>query len=115
MSMSAQSTYIFPQHQVALSTAQRAHAANGLTPGLLNRLYLAAKRGLDEPVEVEGLVTSTLTGDIGKLSTATDEKLGVYVQMALLTGQKQPTLTVGQKWVQETSNSTLHSTATKFW
>lgn len=113
--MFAHCSYMPQAHQVALATAIRNHNfGTGISPTLLATLYKLALDGLNSPVAQEGMMTSTLRDAQTTLSSATDSKTGIFIQLSHVPNQ-QPFLTAGQKWTVEGMNRTLGNTATMFW
>ena len=109
-------TYIPQAHQVALRTAIRNHnMGTGINPALLGNLYKAALDGLARPQQAVGVFTSTLATEQAVLSTATDEKTGIYIQLAQTKIHPTPFLTFGQKWAMEGRNLAQGNCATLYW
>ena len=109
-------TYMPQAHQIALQTAVRNHnMGTGINPGLLGKLYKLALDGLASPAQETGFFTSTLTTEHAVLSTATDTKTGIFIQLARISGQSSPFLTVGLKWAMEGKNEVQGSLATLYW
>jgi len=99
-----------------METAIRNHTiGTGINPALLGKLYESALTGLAKPVQDDDHYTSTLKTDEAIVSTATSKETGIYVQLALLSGQKAAFLTLGQKWCLEGHNQTLLNTAIVYW
>jgi hypothetical protein len=109
-------SYIPQPHQIVLSTALRGHTlGNGVNPLILAKLYKASLDSFKEPVNERDILTSVLRGDLGNLSTATDMKTGVYVQLAQIPGQSACSITIGRKWAMEGLNKTLGNYSTTYW
>ena len=117
--MFAQYPYIAKQHIVALESAIRAHGHNissGLSGSVIAKLYKAALDGIAAQVTVEGLATSRLvTLEKIVVSSATDTKTGVWIQLARVEVGAQPLLTIGQKWSMESGSSQVGNVATAIW
>ena len=108
--------YIPQAHQVALATAIHNHnLGTGINPALLGTLYKLALDGLARPTQAEGVFTSTLATEQAVLSTATDAETGIYVQLAQISTQPSPFLTLGQKWAMEGKNQVQGNFATLYW
>ena len=109
-------THILPQHHVALESAIRNHsvisAANAV---LLAKMYKIAIEGLKQPVQEEGYFTSSLCAGNITLSSVTESKTGLWLQLAKVAGQPSPYLTLGQKWAMESLTPALGNTSTVFW
>ena len=108
---------VSPAHRHAMATAIKAHNPDArLNPGLLGKLYVTALEGLsDRPGSYPDVFTSVLSGDHGKLSTATDKATGVFVQLSKVGTDPIPFLTVGQKWASESPNLHLPYRACGYW
>lgn len=108
--------YIQPQHFVALESAVRNHGVTAsVTSQLLARMYKIVLEGLNQPVQETGFHTSSLRAGNITLSSATDAKTGVWIQLALVEGQKNPFITVGQKWAMEQQVPAHGNVSTIFW
>ena len=107
-------TFIPEKHHVALAACVRNHMT--ITANELASTYKAALANLAEYTPCPGKRAShMLTTNEIAIGTATDEKLGVYVQLARVKGQGDPLLTVGVKWVTEDTSAVLGNTSTTFW
>lgn len=112
-----QYTYIAKQHHVALESAIRNHSiVSSISAPLLAKMYELALTGLKQPIQSEGFFTSSIhaAGNI-TLSSVTEAKTGLWLQLARVEGQSQPYLTVGQKWAMEQYQPVLGNTAAIFW
>ena len=89
-------TYIAKQHIVALESA-------------------VALDGLKAPVQPEGYYTSSLRAGNITLSSVTDAKTGIWLQLAKVEGQAYPYLTLGQKWAMEQYVPAHGNVSTIFW
>jgi len=106
-------TYIAKQHVVALESAVRNH--NTVTGPLLAHLYQLALEGLRAPVTAEGFYTSSLNAGNIILSSVTDAKTGIWLQLARVKDQPNVYLTVGQKWAMEQFVPAHGNVSTIFW
>lgn len=109
--------YIARQHHVPLEAAIKNHSiVSGINANLLAKMYQLALAGLKQPVQSEGFFTSSIhaAGNI-TLSSVTEAKTGLWLQLARVEGQPQPYLTVGQKWAMEQYQPVLGNTASIFW
>lgn len=94
--------FILKQHHVALESAIRSHSVvSGINANLLAAMYKLALAGLDQPVKSEGCYTSTLLTDTATVSSVTDAKTGLWIQLAKVKDQPNAYLTLGQKWAME--------------
>jgi len=81
---------------------------------LLGRLYQACHELIHTgKTEVAEVGTSLLPSGDFKLATATDERSGVYVQVAA--DPKGSLMTVGQRWAMEGRDRVNNTTATRVW
>ena len=95
-------TFIQKQHHVALEAAIRNHSVvSGINSNLIATLYKLALAGLDQPAKSEGFYMSTLTTETATVSSATDAKTGLWIQLAKVKDQPSVYLTLGQKWAME--------------
>jgi hypothetical protein len=109
-------TYILPQHHVALESAIRSHSViSTVNAVLLARMYRLALDGLKEPVQDTGFFTSSIRASNVTLSSVTEAKTGLWVQLAKVDTQPGPYLTVGQKWAMEQLNPAQGNVSTVFW
>ena len=108
--------FVLNQHRAALASAVRIHSVvSAATAPILAALYKHALDGLTAPVKADGYYTSTLnTSDEITVSSATDAKSGLWVQLARA-GGRLPVLTIGQKWSMEQFNTMTGSTNTIIW
>jgi hypothetical protein len=108
--------YILPQHHVALESAVRNHSVNTtVTAQLLAKLYNLALEGLTKAVQAEGFYTSSLRSSNIMLSSVTEAKTGLWLQLAKVENQPQPYLTLGQKWAMEQLMPAQGNVQTVFW
>lgn len=99
--MFAHYQYIAVQHHVALESAIRNHSVvSGITAPLMAKMYQIAINGLQGPSTETGFHTSSLRSGNIILSSVTDAKTGLWLQLARVDG-KANYLTLGQKWVME--------------
>lgn len=109
-------TYIGKQHHVALESAIRNHSiVTSISAPLLAKMYLLALQGLQSPVAENGFCTSSLRAGNITLSSVTEAKTGLWLQLAKVTDQPSPFLTLGQKWAMESHNQAAGNTSTAFW
>jgi hypothetical protein len=109
-------TYILPQHHVALESAIRSHSVvSSVNAVLLARMYKLAMDGLKQPIQETGYFTSSLRAGNITLSSVTETKSGLWLQLAKVENQAHPYLTLGQKWAQENYSPALGNTSTVFW
>ena len=109
-------TYIAKQHIVALESAVRNHSVvSGINGPLLAKMYQVALGGLKAPVQPEGYYTSSLRAGNITLSSVTDAKTGIWLQLAKVEGQAYPYLTLGQKWAMEQYVPAHGNVSTIFW
>lgn len=85
-----------------------------ITEQLMARLYQACSDMLraGKTTAAETVCSVLQSGDYA-LATATDERTGVYIQVAA--GPKGPLMTVGQRWAMEGFDGSTHTIATKIW
>lgn len=108
--------YIAKQHHVALESAIRSHSVTTqVNAQLLAKLYQLALNGLKGPVQEAGFYASSLHGENVTLSSVTEAKTGIWLQMAKVDGQTTLFLTVGQKWVMEQPVPAHGNIVTLFW
>ena len=114
--MFGQYPFIGAQHYVALESAIRNHSVvSGINAPLLAKMYQLAIAGLTSPVQSEGFHTSSLRGGNITLSSVTEGKTGLWLQLARVEGKAQPFLTLGQKWVMEQPVPAHGNVSTIFW
>ena len=114
--MFGQYTFIQVQHHVALEAAVRNHSIIlAATPQILARMYKLALEGLKQPVQETGFYTSSLRAGNITLSSVTESKSGLWLQLAKVEGQPSPYLAVGQKWAQENYSPAMGNISTIFW
>jgi len=107
--------YIAKQHHVALESAIRNHSVvSSINASLLARMYQLAVEGLKSPVQEEGFHTSSLRAGNITLSSVTDAKSGLWLQLAKVEGQST-FLTLGQKWAMEQFVPAHGNVSTVFW
>lgn len=108
--------YILQQHHVPLESAIRNHSvASQVNAPMLAKLYKLALDGLKQPVQEQGFYTSSLRSGNITLSSATEAKTGLWLQLAKVEGQPSQYLTVGQKWAMENLNPVQGNIQTMFW
>lgn len=108
--------YILKQHHVTLESAIRNHSvASTVTAPRLARMYKLALEGLTEPVKEEGIFASTLRSGTITLSSVTDAKTGLWLQLAKVENQTHPYITLGQKWAMEQLMPAQGNVQTIFW
>ena len=108
--------FIAKQHHVALESAIRNHSVvSGINAGMLAKMYQLALDGLKAPVQVEGYYTSSLKAGNITLSSVTEAKTGIWLQLAKVEGQAYPYLTLGQKWAMESLSPAMGNVSTVFW
>jgi hypothetical protein len=108
--------YIPTQHVVALESAVRNHSVvTTVNAPMLARMYQLALDGLKQPVQETGFFTSSLRAGNVTLSTATEAKSGIYIQLASVTGQPGNYLTIGTKWAMEQFVPAHGNVSTTFW
>lgn len=109
-------SYVLPQHHVALESVVRNHSVSTTVTGpLLAKLYRLALDGLVKPVQADGFYTSTLRAGNITLSSVTEVKTGLWLQLAKVENQPNPYLTVGQKWAMEQLMPAQGNVQTVFW
>ena len=114
--MFGQYTFIQVQHHVALEAAVRNHSIiSAATPQILARMYKLALEGLKQPVQETGFYTSSLRARNITLSSVTESKSGLWLQLAKVETQSNPYLTVGQKWAMESFSAPTNNVSTIFW
>lgn len=111
--MFTQYRFIDPNHHVALESCIRTHTT--VTPQLLSRLYEAALANTTGASGSPEMLTSHVSNDQVQIGFATDQKTGIYVQLAQLKDRKGRMLTVGQKWAAEKDNPVQGNTSIIFW
>lgn len=109
--------YIPPQHCVALQSAIRNHSVtSGVNSQLLARMYKLALEGLTENVSDSAFFTSTLKGGAITMSSVTEGKTGLWLQLAHTAQQKREVfLTIGQKWIMEMPVPSHGNISTVIW
>jgi phage gp16-like protein len=120
--MFAHYPYIAKQHYVALESAIRNHSViSSINASLLAKMYKLALDGLTTGVKEDGFFTSSLavdarlTGVAMTVSSVTDAKSGLWIQLAKVEGQAQAYLTLGQKWAMEQLVPAHGNVSTIFW
>lgn len=109
-------TYIAKQHVVALESAVRNHSViTEINGPLLAKMYQIALDGLKAPVQADGYYTSSLKAGNVTLSSVTEAKTGIWLQLAKVEGQASFYLTVGQKWAMEQYVPAHGNVSTIFW
>ena len=109
-------TFIPPQHVVALESTVRNHSVvTTVNAPMLAKMYKLALDGLKQPVQETGYFTSSLRAGNITLSTATEAKTGIFIQLASVQGQSGNYLTIGTKWVMENYSAVLGNTSAVFW
>lgn len=111
--MFVQHEFIPESHKSVLT--QLVRQKDYITEKLLARLYRACDEVLQAGTTTQAEVSVSATTGSGnyKVGTATDERTGIYVQVAR--GPKGPLLTVGQRWAMEGFDATTSTVATKIW
>jgi len=108
--------FIQVQHHVALESAIRNHSiVSSISAQMLARMYKLAVEGLKQPVQETGFFTSSLRAGNITLSSVTEAKSGLWLQLAKVEGQPNPYLTVGQKWAMESHSPAHGNVSTLFW
>lgn len=109
--------FIAKQHHVALQSAIRNHSVvSGVNAALLAKMYQLAASGLSGAVKDEAFYTSTMvTTNKITISSVTDAKTGLWLQLAKVEGQAQAYLTLGQKWAMEQLVPAHGNVSTIFW
>ena len=108
--------FIAPQHHVALESAIRNHSVvSGINAPLLAKMYQLAVSGLTQPITHEGYYTSSLRAGNVVLSSVTEAKTGLWLQLAKVVDQPHPYLTLGQKWAMESHSPAMGNVSTVFW
>jgi len=107
--------YIPEEHKITLRSVIAQH--NIVTEPLLAQLYLVA---LNKFKKTGDKVDSTIyvqfiEGAGGIVSGATDERTGIYVQLAGAPGSQTQMLTVGQKWAAQAQLSGMSQVISKHW
>ena len=110
--MFVQHEFIPENHKSVLS--QLIRQKDYITEKLLARLYAACNDVLNTgTTDRPEVFASATTGGDYQVATATDERTGVYLQVAR--GPKGPLLTVGQRWSMEGFDAVTSTVATKIW
>jgi hypothetical protein len=108
--------YIGKQHHVALESAVRNHSVtSAINAQLLAQMYKLALEGLKQPVTETGFYASSLHAGNIVLSSVTDAKSGLWLQLAKVDRQPNPFLTLGQKWAMEQPVLAHGNVSTVFW
>lgn len=112
--MFAKYPYIPEEHKATLRSVIAQHEI--VTEALLARLYFVAHKLFTEGVHKEpGTILHFIDGGpSGRVTGATDDKTGIYLQLSGPTTHA-PMLTVGQKWAIQASAPGLSQVATKHW
>lgn len=109
-------SYIPQQHVVTLESAIRNHSVTTtVNAPTLAKMYQLALDGLKQPVQEPGFHTSSLRAGNVTLSTVTEAKSGIYIQLASVQGQPSNYLTLGQKWAMEQYVPAHGNVSTSFW
>lgn len=113
--MFVQHTYIDEIHKPTLETIIRQH--QGVTEPFLAALYRAcldAQTNQTNPRPSAFILARFVSENNTVLASATDEKTGIYLQLAGdLKSSNQ--LTVGQKWAMQGKDPKMSTMATKMW
>ncbi len=108
--------YIPPQHAVTLESAIRSHSViSSVNAVLLARMYKLALEGLGKPTQETGFFTSTLQAGTVTLSSVTEAKTGLWLQLAKVAQQSNPYMTLGQKWAMEQLSPAHGNVSTVYW
>ena len=108
--------YIAKQHHVALESAIRNHSVvSTINAPLLARMYQLALEGLKQPAPGDGFFTSSLRAGNVTLSSVTEAKTGLWLQLAKVEGQPTNYLTLGQKWAMEQYVPAHGNVSTTLW
>lgn len=98
---------IIEEHRVSMDSTIRTHSV--VTKALLIDLYAAAHNCIEEKERpVQGIMPSRMVvqnsqhGDV-VIGTSTDEKTGIFVQLAK--SKDKLLMTIGQKWVIQQPNA----------
>ena len=104
------------QHKSVLQSALRGHAVSStISFQTMARMYHLALNGLNGPINETGFHGSTLVAEGVTVSSVTDGKTGVYIQLAKLSNQANLCLTVGQKWVMENYSQAMGNVSALVW
>jgi len=108
--------YIAKQHHVALESAIRNHSVvSPINAPLLANMYRLALDGLKQPTLGDGFFTSSLHAGNVVLSSVTEAKSGLWLQLAKVDSQPSAYLTLGQKWAMEQYVPAHGNVSTTFW
>ena len=114
--MFAHYKYITPQHVLALESALRNHTVTtSVSAAMLAHLYRVALDNFTTQVKNTACYTSLLVGGKVALSSVTDGKTGIWLQLARVEGQSELYLTVGQKWSMEQPGAAHGGANTFIW
>lgn len=112
--MFAQYEFIEEAHKVALESTIRNH--HFLTQQLAVKLYKTALDAAKGKVTPEaGLLVSRVDNAKLALGTCTDTRTGVFVQIVRLADDGQVLLTVGQRWVVESTDAATGTSNINYW
>lgn len=108
--------YIQKQHHVALASTIRNHAVvSTVNATVLATMYKHALACLDGVKPMDGFFSSNLRADGVTLSSVTEAKTGLWMQLARLDDKPSLLLTVGQKWAMEQPVPAHGNVATTLW
>ena len=108
--------HVAVQHKVALESCIRQHSVvSGANAPLLAKMYKLALDGMTNAPKEEGFLISLLTDGKIFMSSVTDSKTGLYLQLASVKGQTGNYLTVGQKWAMEQYVPAHGNVSTTLW
>lgn len=108
--------HVAVQHRVALESAIRNHSVvTSVNAPLLAKMYKLALDGLTGTAKEDGFLISKITDGKVVLSSVTDAKTGLYLQLATVQGQTGNYLTFGQKWAVEQFVPAHGNVSTTLW
>lgn len=108
--------YVQKQHHVALASTIRSHAVvSTVNATVLAIMYKHALACLDNVVALDGFFSSRLCAEGVTLSSVTEAKTGLWMQLAKLDGKPSLLLTIGQKWAMEQPVPAHGNVATTLW
>lgn len=112
--MFAQYQFIEETHKVALESAVRNHT--GLTIPLAAKLYRLALESASTKAGAEhGFAVSRIDAANYAVGTCTDTRSGIFVQLVIFNADKRRLLTVGTRWVTETTDRATGTTNFSYW
>lgn len=107
--------FIEETHKIALESAIRNHTV--LTAPLAARLYQNAHRAATEAKagHDSGFLISRVENPQVVIGTCTDTRTGLFIQLVQIRESKHLMLTLGSRWIVETSDAATGTTNLVYW